>query len=165
MSRLQRKFFGQYYLLRKTFSALSHQDATRWSKSQETFIDAWRDIRHLSTERSFVQWLYVIARYNRLAAERRRRLRRFVTLEWRAGGRSLAALGQLDEVIGEVDVQQRVLNTLAPTQREVLVLYAIGGFVTRDIAAMLGISLDAARQRLTRAKREFAREYRRLHEE
>ena len=50
--------------------------------AQETFLDAFRSLDRLSDDRSFAVWLHRIAHHNLLAARRRQRLRRLVSLDW-----------------------------------------------------------------------------------
>lgn len=127
---------------------------------QETFLDAWRSMDRLATEQSFALWLYAIARNNRRAAARRARLRRFVPLEWVRGG-TLSLMGdRADASVEETDLQQRVLDDLSPALREVFVLSVVGGFDAGEIARVLHLTPAAVRQRLVRARGEFARRYR-----
>lgn len=127
---------------------------------QETFLDAWRSMDRLATEQSFALWLYAIARNNRRAAERRARLRRFVPLEWIYRGASFPSRDRAGETVAEADLQQRVLDDLSPALREVLVLSVVGGFDGNEIARVLHLTPAAVRQRLVRAREEFARRYR-----
>ncbi len=127
---------------------------------QETFVDAWRSMDRLAMEQSFALWLYAIARNNRRAAARRARLRRFVPLEWVHRGVPSPSRDWAGETVAEADLQQRVLNDLSPVLREVLVLSVVGGFDTGEIAHVLHLTPAAVRQRLVRARGEFARRYR-----
>jgi len=131
---------------------------------QDTFADAWHSLNRLPVAQPFAPWLYTIARHNRLAAVRRERMRRALSLDWLRGRAEPVEPARFAERAGEVAVLRGVLNTLPPALREVLVLHDIGGYTTHEIAAILGLSRDAARQRLTRGRREFARRYERLRE-
>ncbi len=127
---------------------------------QETFTDAWRSLNRLSTEYSFAAWLYTIARHNRLTVQRRERLRRWLSLDRLRGREEPVAAQLLDEAAWERDARGQALAALSPALREVLVLHQIGGYSVGEIAVLLGISVVAARQRLTRGNREFAHRYR-----
>lgn len=47
---------------------------------------------------------------------------------------------------------ERAVNGLAPAYREILLLCAVEGLAPKEAAAILGISAEAARQRLARAR-------------
>jgi RNA polymerase sigma-70 factor (ECF subfamily) len=53
------------------------------------------------------------------------------------------------------DLVRRTLARLAPEESEVLYLFAVDGFTTEHIAAILGTSAAAVRQRLCRARARF----------
>jgi len=57
------------------------------------------------------------------------------------------------------DAVHRALATLRPEQRTALLLHTVAGFAHAEIAALLGISEPAARQRVHRAREAFARAY------
>lgn len=57
------------------------------------------------------------------------------------------------------DAVHRALAAVRPDQRTALLLHTIAGFTHAEIAAMHGVSVEAARQRVHRAREAFARAY------
>lgn len=134
--------------------------------AQETLLDAWRSLDRLPEDASFAAWLHRIARHNLLAAQRRRRLRRFLSLERLLAGPGPPppALRRPDcqAAVAERDLVQRVLDELSPALREALLLSSLAGFRTAEVARLLGIAPAAARQRIARAKAQFDARHRAL---
>lgn len=137
--------------------------------AQDTFLDAFRNLRRLEDDRTFALWLYAIARNNLRAALRRQRLRQALSLDWLLGrvaaGHDLAsvgaALGRPDSSgeCQERDHIQRVLDGMSPALREPLLLSSVMGYTGEEIAQILGITPAAVRQRIGRAKAQFKERY------
>ena len=156
------------YLTRQTGDAELAADLT-----QATFLAAFRCRHQLADEAAVGAWLFGIAR-NQLRMEwRRRRRRRFVSLDWLAPRREGTSSGagptleapalRADDASGpcaERDRIQRVLDQLGPTLREALLLHSLCGFSGGELAAIVGISPDAARKRIARAEAAFRERYR-----
>lgn len=131
--------------------------------TQEAFLDAFRRLDHLDRESSFSAWLYGIAK-NQLRMEwRRRRLRRFVSLDWVLAPITTVIPGhhQADdhEHCHERDAIQQALDELTPALREALLLHDLAGYTAPQVAQILGISLSAAQRRISRAKLQFRDRY------
>lgn len=135
--------------------------------TQETFVRAFEHLGQLTDAQSFAAWLYQIARNARRMAQRRERLRRWVSLDWLAGrtGRVAPALRQPDATAAyhERELLERALAGCSPPLREALVLHSLDGFTGEEVARMLGISPAAARQRIGRARRTFRERYGAMH--
>ncbi len=148
------------YLTRQTGDRELAADLT-----QETFLDAFRRLGRLQDDRPFLAWLYRIARYNLLQEWRRQRSRGALSLDELLAGSAgpPQALRQPDksEHADEQDLILRTLGTLSPTLRNPLVLQGLYGFSSQEVAQILDISWDAARQRLARAKAQFREQYQR----
>ena len=131
--------------------------------AQQTFLDAYRRLTRLEPGQPFVPWLYQIARYTFLPWWRRRWVLRHASLEAlvERAGEAVAPLRQADETeeIEERDAIQRALDQLSPLLREALLLHELEGLTAREVAAMLGISEDAAERRIGRALTAFRRRY------
>jgi RNA polymerase sigma-70 factor, ECF subfamily len=129
----------------------------------ETFLTAWRRLDDVPAGDGALVWLYrvafrVIGHQWRSAARRRR-----LELRMRSLGRGSGCVGE-ELVIDGVE-HRLVLDAaarLGETDAEVLRLVAWEQLSCVDIAAVLGIVPNAVKQRLHRAKRNLAREYRRL---
>jgi RNA polymerase sigma-70 factor (ECF subfamily) len=133
---------------------------------QETFLDAYRSRAQLPTDYSFAAWLYRVGRNNLLHEWRKQRLRRAVSLDALAArlpGQLMhrAPPAGIDD-IGERDLIRSVLDGLSQGMREALILSSQCGFTSREVAMILGISPDAAKRRIGRAKLAFSARYREL---
>jgi RNA polymerase sigma-70 factor (ECF subfamily) len=129
----------------------------------ETFLTAWRRLAEVPDGERALVWLYgvayrVVGHQWRGAARRRRlevRLRSIVVDPGCAASESVL----------DGDVSGRVVEAIARLRErdaEVLLLATWERLGVVEIAAVLGIAHDAAAQRLHRARRHFADEYRQL---
>lgn len=150
------------YLTRQTGDGELAADLT-----QASFLAAYRNRRQLATAEAFPGWLYQIARNEMRMEWRRRRLRRWVSLDWLPGPEGQAS-GRVDGLsrpdasgpCQERDLIQRVLDGLSPALREALLLHGLCGFTGGEVATILGISPAAARKRIARAEEAFRQRYR-----
>lgn len=129
---------------------------------QETFLDAFRHLDRLPDDRPFAAWLYRIAQNHGLMAERRRRLRRFVSLDrFTDPAAVLPEIRRRDasEMLPDCDLVRRALEALSPRLREALLLHSLDGFTAPEVASILGISLAATERRISRAKEQFRHRY------
>jgi len=115
--------------------------------AQETFVRALRGTHRYRGDASVRAWVLGIARN--------------VFREWlRSGRREIPVAEVAERPVREpagaepVDVE-RALARLDADHREVLVLRFVLDLPSREVAAALGITDDAARQRVSRAKAEF----------
>ena len=120
--------------------------------AQEAFLAAWRDRRKLRNPSSFLPWLRQITRnqsHSWLRAHRRE-VADDNLLARALDPRPLAEDAMLD------DEQRRtvneVLDALPEQTREVLILYYREGSSVAQVADLLGLSDDAVKQRLSRAR-------------
>jgi RNA polymerase sigma-70 factor (ECF subfamily) len=128
----------------------------------ETFLTAWRHLGDVPDGEQALVWLYgvayrVIGHEWRSAARRRR-------LEARLRGLRHPACAT-DESLLTGDAHRLVIDAVArlgERDAEVLLLATWEHLAATDIAAALGIAPNAAKQRLYRARRHFAEEYRLL---
>jgi RNA polymerase sigma-70 factor (ECF subfamily) len=129
----------------------------------ETFLTAWRRIDDVPHGNDALLWLYRVAY-------------RVIGHQWRSTGRrrrlndklrSTASRPETDagEQLVENEEHRLVLEAaghLGERDAEVLRLATWEQLPTNDIAALLDIAPNAVKQRIHRAKRNLAREYRRL---
>jgi RNA polymerase sigma-70 factor (ECF subfamily) len=128
----------------------------------DTFLTAWRCLDQVPAGDAALLWLYgvayrVIGHQWRSSARRRRLHDRLRVLDERL-------VPAVDESGSEAD-KRLVLATLArlgSTDAEVLRLVAWEQLSLAEVATVLAIEPSATRQRLHRARRNFAREYVRL---
>jgi RNA polymerase sigma-70 factor (ECF subfamily) len=134
--------------------------------AQETFLDAWRALATLASDRPFAPWLYRIARHNRLSAQRQSRAHRTLSLDRllaeECAGRPAPAQPDASGAVLEREAIGRALGELSPPQRRVLLLHCLWGFSGVEIARLLGLSDEATWKRLRRATARFERSYRPL---
>jgi RNA polymerase sigma factor (sigma-70 family) len=125
--------------------------------AQETFLVAWRQLGELSETAKLRPWLCGIARnLGRMArrdGKREASAEDVSDLELAAGEAS-----PLDALV-EAEAEQIVRDTLSRVPeryREALVLYYQNDRSAREVAALLGISENAALQRLSRGRKYLA---------
>lgn len=130
----------------------------------EVFLQVVRDLpRFAGDERGFRAWVFVIA-HHRLVDEGRRRGRRPVEPR--------AEVNEDERRSGDVEVEalegvaadrvRRIIEQLAPDQREVLLLRILGALTVTEVAEVLGKSQGAVkalqRRGLEAVKRELSQE-------
>ncbi|GIH91810.1 RNA polymerase sigma factor [Planobispora siamensis] len=121
----------------------------------ETFAVAWRRVDELPKGQEAVLWLYGVAR-NVLANHRRgETLRRARSAGLDAEMADLYA-APADRGV-EMSVIAEVFRNLSEDDRELLSLVAWEGLEREEIATMMGLSRNAVRIRLHRARRRFSR--------
>jgi RNA polymerase sigma-70 factor (ECF subfamily) len=122
----------------------------------ETFLVAWRRIDDVPEDS--LPWLLVVARNTMANARRSTYRRRAVEIDL-ARVAHLAAQTPTPGVI--VPEREQVLTALAglsPKSREIVLLLAWDGLDTSQAAQVLGTSQAAVKMRLSRARRQLARE-------
>lgn len=119
---------------------------------QGTFVRAFRELPRFRGESAVKTWVYRIAVNESLSLRRRRRDEPAI---------EEARLPAADAGAGAPEslAVRLALERVRPEHRVVLVLRFWEGLSGPEIAAVLGISLPAAKMRLTRARREFRRCY------
>lgn len=129
----------------------------------ETFLTAWRKIDQVPEGPAVLPWLYGVARgvVRNLwrGARRKDRLER----KLQALGIDPAAPAETLVILREETGQILLaLSRLSENEQEILRLSVWEDLPHSDIALTLGISPEAARQRLSRARKSLTREYNRL---
>lgn len=113
---------------------------------QDTFYDAVRAQAQLPQVVNPRAWLYGIARHRALRALRS--ARRFQRALSRLASREQVAEGD-EAVVAVLDLLQRELSS---DERALVLLRYVHGFQATELAEMTGVSHEAMRQRLTRAR-------------
>ena len=129
----------------------------------EVFLIAWRRIDELPAGEATLPWLYGVA-YRVLGHQFRGHSRR------RKLNSKLTAIGAdvappADDVVVQRQESHRVvvaLERLRARDQEILRLSIWEELPHSEMAGILGLSIDAAKQRLSRARKSLAREYDRL---
>jgi RNA polymerase sigma-70 factor (ECF subfamily) len=143
----------QRYLYRFTGDYELAKDLT-----QDTFIQAYKSILKTNSGLSLKAWLYRIATNNAYQYYRRKRLISFIPF---SGLKKEIESSIADYAVDTTETMaiQEALVKVPEEQRTCLVLHLIEGFKYREIADTLGISEDAVRMRVARAKEAFQRSY------
>jgi RNA polymerase sigma-70 factor (ECF subfamily) len=128
--------------------------------AQESLISMARSIRDFRGDSSVSSWLYTIAR--RFCIKKRRRSKFAPVREESLDAPGSDAARQLADarpspeqaaMNGEfVRILTHAIDALDPAQREVLLLRDVEGLPAPEVAGILGISVDAVKSRLHRAR-------------
>ncbi len=124
---------------------------------QETWVKLARKAPTLAEDTRLVAWLFTVAR-NAFVSERRWAMLDLTRIFAFGAEASTHAEGDLE---GQTDARRRVsaledaLAAVSATSREVLLLVAVEGLEQADVARILGLSAEALRQRLSRARKEL----------
>jgi RNA polymerase sigma-70 factor, ECF subfamily len=151
------QLFAQYqapilnYLYRLVGNAGEAENLT-----QETFTRAWKARKNLPGLENPRAWLYRIA--TNAARDYARRERLLAWLPFHEDEPGLRAESHEDSSL-EAERVRLALIQLPPEYRTPLVLYTCQGVSVEEIAAVLGISAAAVRQRLVRARRALREAY------
>ncbi|MEU3169363.1 sigma-70 family RNA polymerase sigma factor [Streptosporangium sp. NPDC006930] len=121
----------------------------------ETFTTAWRRVDELPEGEEATLWLYGVARKilaNHYRGDNRRRARRT-----ELDAKMADLYGDSPDSKVELGAIGQVFLTLSDEDRELLSLVAWEGLDREEIATALGVSRNAVRIRLHRARRRFSR--------
>jgi RNA polymerase sigma factor (sigma-70 family) len=124
--------------------------------ASEVFAVAARRVGEIEWETAR-PWLYGVAKG--VLANRHRAQRRSRSLIDKVGGWAEVPHDSPDELVvrgSEAEAAIRTLRTLRSSDREILMLAAWEGLGTAEIAASMGITVQAAEKRLERARGRFA---------
>ena len=126
--------------------------------AQDVYLEAWKGIGRLRNPTSFLPWLRQLAR-NRSRLALRAAIRRRQRVSHDAHDDLLAAAADpsdnaLDSLVVAEEREQllHALDSLPVASREVLILYYREGGSVRQVSDLLGITDDAVKQRLSRAR-------------
>ncbi len=119
--------------------------------AQETFVKAYRALDTLEDRDRARAWLFQIAGRTALDELRRRRLIRFVP--WTGESRGVAISAEDAALRGQLSGEMaRALERIPDRQRSALILAELHEMTGLELAAALGVSHEAARALLTRAR-------------
>jgi RNA polymerase sigma-70 factor (ECF subfamily) len=125
---------------------------------QDTLLAAARGVRDFRGASSFSTWLYTIARSFCLKKRRRSKFapQEARSLDTDAGASQLVDSAQLpDDALAHRQVERALedaIAALAPKYREVLLLRDVEGLTAPEVAEVLGLSVQAVKSRLHRAR-------------
>lgn len=144
---IYRAYVGKVYglCLRLTRETSVAEDCT-----QETFINAWRNLQRFEGRSALGTWLHRIAVNASLARGRRGHLEVVPAPQSEEGEEP--TLGVIDDATPPLDVEAAIAS-LPEGARHVLVLYGIYGYTHEEAATMLGIAVGTCKAQLHRARR------------
>jgi RNA polymerase sigma-70 factor (ECF subfamily) len=135
---------------------------------QEVFIDAWKAAQRRNapfTEdgdtAAMRRWIFRAGYHRAISVLRRRRVIVWESLDafnLKEGG-SASAPTSFEEQIAESEALQTALATLTAEDVAAVLLSAVQGFTSAEIAQILGIMPEAAKKRLSRAKQRLRDAY------
>jgi RNA polymerase sigma factor (sigma-70 family) len=129
----------------------------------DVFLTAWRRIEELPPEDRVLPWLYGVA--YRVLAHEWRGASRTLRLREKLGAVGVHAIDMPAEQVVMREESRLVVEAAARlkgSDREILRLAVWEELKQAQIAVALGISTDAVKKRLSRARRNLANEYVRL---
>lgn len=147
------------YLLRLSGSRELADDLTH-----DTFLSAYESLPKLRPDSNIAPWLYRIAS-NRFRDHLRRK-KVIAWMPWNESPSSEAniAVGGGEETLPEREAVEAALKTMKPDYAMCLVLRLAEGFSSDEAAQILGISPEAVRMRLSRARQMFKTAYQSVEE-
>jgi RNA polymerase sigma-70 factor, ECF subfamily len=130
--------------------------------AQDSFLKAYRSLSSFRGDSEFSTWIYRIAYRTCLDALRKRS--REKSESWDAlvevRGEEIQCLFMSqpgpERALENKNLVERVLSTLLPDYRRILVLREVYGFSYEEIAAAMECSLDSVKARLRRARLDLA---------
>ncbi len=130
---------------------------------QDVFVRAYRALPGLGADPNYRAWLYRVATNAARDWFRRQRLRRWLAFDEGEDDEHRVSRPVADEG-SPLPIEERLavedaLNALPPIYRAPLLLYAVQGLATAEIAEVLGISRSAVKMRLSRGRSSFQRIY------
>ena len=147
-----RRVFDEHYeaITRYCHRRLPASDAN--DATANVFVVAWRRIDQMPSGEGALPWLYGVARNE--VSTMRRSMRRRSNLRTKLGGQVRHPDPGPEVVIVRHDEQRQVLaalERLSADDQEILRLRTYEHLTIPEVAAVLGISVDAAKKRSTRA--------------
>ena len=161
-SDLVKKYYKSVHALawRKTQDFHIAEDIT-----QETFLKAYKGLSTLKEPQSFASWLYVIATNHSKTWLSKNRLQTQsledtdnTELEKATYSSYVSAENERASVEAQREVVKKLLAKLQESDRTVITLYYLGGMTYEEISRFLGVSVNAIKSRIYRARQYLKKE-------
>ncbi len=126
--------------------------------AQEAFIEAWKKLDTLKDPTKIKAWLCGILRFKICHFHRKKEAQLATGSNEAENSREINNASQLEESVIKVQEQDllwQTLHTLDETYREPLVLYYREDQSIEQVAVHLDLSLDTAKQRLSRGRKQL----------
>ena len=124
--------------------------------AQIVFMEVWRKAEFFDPSKASVKnWLYGIARNRCIDAIRRQRLRQFIGLDGATEDLASMDPGSFQVMADRAELKSvaEAVHVLPDRQRMALLLHAVSGMTTREIAATMATSDGAIEQLIRRARK------------
>jgi RNA polymerase sigma-70 factor (ECF subfamily) len=143
--------------------------------TQEVFLEAYKSLTNFRAESQLSTWLYRIAVNRSLNHQRKKKLHRWLALDFDTTENSVDKLrlhganeDGPDAVMEKKDIErivQGAINSLPDRQRTALLLHRYEELSYDDIAGVMGVTIASVESLLHRAKQSLARKLLRLKKE
>jgi RNA polymerase sigma-70 factor (ECF subfamily) len=143
---------------RATARRLCRSNADGDDLFHEALLRALDHVDELRDQEKFRAWFYAVLLSVHRTRHRRNAWRRWLPLDQ---ARVEPAISDGAEAIEGAQRMARALATLAPEQREAIVLFELEGFTLEEVAALQQQSIPAVKSRLARARARLRRHYER----
>ncbi|MCL4499805.1 MAG: RNA polymerase sigma factor [Chloroflexi bacterium] len=155
--------FDEYHArLCRYLGSLVRDPALAEDLVQETFIKAYQAIERSGAPQNLTAWIYTIATNTALSALRRRRILSWLPIHGNEEIEAQASDVDLETLVGDRAVLAQVFGRLPRQDVACLLLHFQQGLSYTELAAVLGISIPAAKMRLSRARAAFRDTYTRV---
>jgi RNA polymerase sigma-70 factor (ECF subfamily) len=135
--------------------------------TQEVFFQAYKSLKQFRAESQLSTWLYRIAVNRSLNHQRKRKLERWLSLDFDSdekNAKNFDALGSTevnaDTVMEKKDTErivQEAINALPSQQRIAILLHRYEELSYEEIAIIMGVTVASVESRLHRAKQTLAK--------
>lgn len=133
---------------------------------QDVFCDAWRAARQSAPPFDPAgdaagqrRWLFRVAHHKAVSALRHRSVIRWESLDIASDSDAPDHAAPFEDQIAENQAIHAALASLALEEAACLLLNVVQGFTSAEIAQIIGISQDACKKRLSRAKQRLRAAY------
>ncbi|HEX6541619.1 MAG TPA: sigma-70 family RNA polymerase sigma factor, partial [Ktedonobacterales bacterium] len=135
--------------------------------TQDAYVDAWRAARRNTPPFDapddligIRRWLFTVVYRHAIKHLRRRRTITWESLDEQSPAEpAMPQLPRFEDAVAEAEALRTALLSVEPIDAACFLLQVLHGFTTVEIAAILDIRADAARKRLSRAKRHLRDAY------
>ncbi|MCE2415707.1 sigma-70 family RNA polymerase sigma factor [Candidatus Poribacteria bacterium] len=133
--------------------------------TQDTFLNAYKNLSTLKDPSQFAGWLYVIA--NRLCINwiqrNKSKMQSLAStpleeIEYSSYNHYVLAQREVEATERRHHLVKTLLEKLPESERTVITLYYLGGMKSKDISKFLGVSVNTVTSRLQRARKRLAQE-------
>jgi RNA polymerase sigma-70 factor (ECF subfamily) len=135
--------------------------------SQEVFFQAYKSLKSFRAESQLSTWLYRIAVNRSLNHQRKKKLERWLSLDFDGDEKSAGHINDpgttgenADSILEKKDTErivQEAINSLPDQQRIAILLHRYEDLSYEEIAKIMGVTVASVDSRLHRAKQTLAK--------